>query len=333
MTRKLALLLALVLLAVPAFAADNGARGGTLGGPPPGAEPEALTQGFDDITTLPGAGWFFQNNSAPLGLTDWFQGNDTVFPAHAGAPTAYIGANFNNTAGAGTISNWMLTPEMPLFNGDTISFWTRSPTGSTFPDRLELRLSTSGASTNVGTLATDVGAFTTLLLSVNPTLVQGGYPGVWTQFSATLAGIPAGATGRYAFRYFVTNGGPSGSNSDYIGIDSLQITDAPCALTCPDDVTTTATGSSAIVNFPAPVASGPCGAVICTPPSGSSFPIGTTTVTCEADTEDSCTFDVTVVASAVSVLEIPTLDAVGLGLLALLLAAGAFLLMRRRAKA
>jgi hypothetical protein len=40
-----------------------------------------------------------------------------------------------------------------------------------------------------------------------------------------------------------------------------------------------------------------------------------------------------VVASAVSVLEIPTLDAVGLGLLALLLAAGAFLLMRRRAKA
>ncbi|HSM50273.1 MAG TPA: IPTL-CTERM sorting domain-containing protein [Thermoanaerobaculia bacterium] len=333
MTRTLALLRARALLAVPAFAAVNGARGGTLGGPAPGPEPEALTQGFDDITTLPGAGWFFQNNSAPLGLTDWFQGNDTVFPAHAGAPTAYIGANFNNTGGVGTISNWMLTPEMPLFDGDSISFWTRTSAGSIWPDRLELRLSTNGASANVGTLATDVGDFTTLLLSVNPTLVQGGYPEVWTQYTATLAGIPAAATGRYAFRYFVTNGGPSGSASNYIGIDTLEIVDAPCALTCPDDVTATATGSTAVVNFPAPVASGPCGTVICTPASGSSFPVGTTTVTCEADTEDSCTFDVIVEGSAVSILEIPTLDAVGLALLALLLAAGAFLLMRRRVKA
>lgn len=329
MTRKLALLLALALVALPALAADNGARGGTLGGPAPGPEPEALTQGFDDITTLPGAGWFFQNNSAPLGLTDWFQGNDTVFPAHAGAATAYIGANFNNTAGAGSISNWMLTPEMPLVDGDSISFWTRTTTGSSWPDRLELRLSTSGSSTNVGTLATDVGAFTTLLLSVNPSLTVGGYPEVWTQYTATLTGIPAGATGRYGFRYFVTNGGPSGSNSNYIGIDTLAITDAPCSLTCPDDITVTATGSSAIVNYPDPIFTPSCGLVTCTPPSGS-FPIGTTTVTCNAGTAASCTFDVIVEGSAVSVLEIPTLDAVGLSLLALMLAAGAFLLMRRR---
>ena len=332
MTRKLALLLALALLAVPAFSAVNGARGGTLGGPAPGPDPEALTQGFDDITTLPGAGWFFQNNSSPLGLTDWFQGNDAVFPAHAGAPTAYIGANFNNTGGVGTISNWMLTPEMPLFNGDSISFWTRTGAGSIWPDRLELRLSTSGSSTNVGTLATDVGAFTTLLLSVNPTLVQGGYPEVWTQYTATLTGIPAGATGRYGFRYFVTNGGPSGSNSNYIGIDTLQITDAPCTLTCPDNFVVTTSGTSAVATFPDPGAAGACGTVTCTPPSGSTFPLGQNIVTCTGETSGSCTFTITVEQQA-SILEIPTLDAAGLALLALMLAAGAFLLMRRRAKA
>ncbi len=101
-------------------AGATGSRGGTAGGAAPIAysSPADFSEGFDDITTLPGMGWAFQNNSSPLGLTDWFQGNDTVFPAHAGAPTAYIGANFNNTSGVGTISNWMLTPEIALANGD-----------------------------------------------------------------------------------------------------------------------------------------------------------------------------------------------------------------------
>ncbi len=123
-----------------------------------------LSEGFDDIAALPGAGWAFQNNSAPLGLTDWFQGNDAVFPAQAGAATAYIGANFNNTSGGtGTISNWMLTPVLSLANGDQLSFFTRTADDSIWPDRLEVRLSTGGGSSNVGSSATDVGDFSTLL--------------------------------------------------------------------------------------------------------------------------------------------------------------------------
>ncbi len=117
-----------------------------------------------------------------------------------------------------------MTPEIALADGDTISFWTSTAAGSIWPDRLEMRLSTAGASTNVGTLATDVGDFTTLLLSVNPTLVAGGYPETWTQYTATLSGIPGGATGRIAWRYFVTDGGPSGNNSNYIGIDTVEFT-------------------------------------------------------------------------------------------------------------
>ncbi len=225
--------------ALPASAPEAvGSRGAPSGGPAPlvYTGTGVFSEGFDDITNLPG--WFFQNNSAPLGLTDWFQGNADVFPAHAGPATSYIGANFNNTSGVGTISNWLLTPQLNLSNGDTISFWTRTPTGSIWPDRVELRLSLAGASTNVGTLATDVGDFTTLLLSVNPTLVQGGYPETWTQYSATLAGIPAGATGRFAFRYFVTGGGPSGNNSNYIGIDTVEYVSAgePGVCDAPADV-------------------------------------------------------------------------------------------------
>jgi hypothetical protein len=184
-----------------------------------------LSEGFDDIAALPGAGWAFQNNSAPLGLTDWFQGNDAVFPAQAGAATAYIGANFNNTSGGtGTISNWMLTPVLSLANGDQLSFFTRTADDSIWPDRLEVRLSTGGGSSNVGSSATDVGDFSTLLLSVNPSLSSGGYPTGWSQFTATLSGLAGGETGRIAFRYFVTNAGPSGDNSNYIGIDTVSYT-------------------------------------------------------------------------------------------------------------
>lgn len=182
-----------------------------------------LTQGFDDIAAL--AGWSLQNNSQPLGLTNWFQGNDTVFVSQSGANNAYIAANYNNTTGGtGTISNWLLTPEISLSNGTAISFFTRTALDD-FPDRLQVRLSTAGSSINVGSLATDLGDFTELLLDINPTLGNGnpGYPEAWTSFTANVTGLGAPTTGRFAFRYFVTNGGPSGANSNYIGIDTVTV--------------------------------------------------------------------------------------------------------------
>ena len=229
-----ALMLMSLLLAVGIVLADGPdtftSRGGVPDATVPQADPLDVTEGFNDITTLPAAGWFQINHSAPVGLTGWFQGNDTVFPAQAGAVTAYIGANFNNTSGVGTISNWLLTPVVNLNDADEIRFWTRSVTGSPFPDRLEVRLSVNGSSTNVGTTATEVGDFTTLLLSVNPNLTAGGYPTVWTEYVITIAGVPTATDGRIAFRYFVTNGGPSGANSDYIGIDTFTFTDVTPAV-------------------------------------------------------------------------------------------------------
>lgn len=200
---------------------------------------QAYTESFDNITLLAGNGWLIQNNSTPVGGNTWFQGTPTTatptpgpFNAYSGAVNAYIGVNFNSTGSTGTISNWLITPNRTIRNGDVFSFYTRKPTigaGQTdYPDRLEVRMSTNGASTNVGVGASGLGDFTTLLLSINPTLVANVYPQVWTQYTITISGLPAPTSGRIAFRYFVTGAGSLGTNSDYIGIDQVVYTPYVC---------------------------------------------------------------------------------------------------------
>ena len=110
--------------------------------PNPSQRAVMLSEGFDDITTLSGNGWAMINNSNPLGITNWFQGVSGVFPAYDGAADAYIVANFNNTTGTNTISNWLVMPEQTINNGDEITFFTRSAGGGWY-DRLQVRLSTS----------------------------------------------------------------------------------------------------------------------------------------------------------------------------------------------
>ncbi len=176
-----------------------------------------INEGFNNVATL--TDWLQINNStAPVG-TGWFQGDR--FPANSGPPNSYIAANFENTAASGTISNWLLTPVVSLVNGAQFSFFTRTFVGDElFPDRLELRLSTSGGSVDVGLTPESVGDFTTLLRSINPELGE-DYPGSWTQFIVTVGGVSELATGRFGFRYFVTESGPEGVNGDYIGIDDV----------------------------------------------------------------------------------------------------------------
>ncbi|MFO0837000.1 MAG: choice-of-anchor J domain-containing protein [Phycisphaerae bacterium] len=244
------------------------------------ANAQAFSEGFDDITTLPGSGWFMQNNSAPLGLTNFFQGNSTVFPAQAGAATAYIGTNYNNVTGANIISNWLVTPNRTFSNGDSLSFYTRTVSSVAFPDRLQVRLSTNGASTNVGTLATDVGDFGTLLLDINPTYTLTGYPNVWTQFTVTLSGLGGPTSGRLALRYFVEDGGPAGANSDYIGIDTVVYSPAGAlAVSCgaPSPASVLPGGSSVLTATVTP-ATGPASTGITVSCNASSVGGGTVTM-------------------------------------------------------
>lgn len=192
---------------------------------------QSFTENFDDISLLAGSGWVSTNASVAVGSTGWFQGNAVSvggpFDSYNGAPNAYIGANYNNTGNMGTISNWLFTPNRTFRNGDVLTFYTRKATPDTYADRLELRMSTNGASTNVG-LGAAVGDFNTLLLSINPSLALGVYPTSWTLYTITVSGLPAPTSGRIAFRYYVTSGGFNGGNSDYIGIDNVVYTPYVC---------------------------------------------------------------------------------------------------------
>ncbi len=188
-----------------------------------------VDEGFDDITTLPGAGWTLTNNSDGVGTSGWFQGNDAVFAAFDGATTAYIGANFNNTDGgvdgaSGIISNWMVSPPINFGTGATFSFYTRTSTGSAYPDRLQVRVCATMPCAAFGAAGDGTGDFTTLVTDINATESAGGYPEDWTQYTLTNAdGLPSSGTGRIAFRYYVHAAGPAGNNSNYIGIDRVAI--------------------------------------------------------------------------------------------------------------
>lgn len=161
------------------------------------------------------------NQSNPVGTTNWFQGNATVFPSHSSADTSYIGANFNNTSGSGTISNWLITPTLNVKDGDKLSFWTRTSTGSIWNDRLEVRMSQGTMTLPTG--ASGIGSFTTVMTIINDGYNL-SYPEVWTKYELTVSGIGSSPTAaNFAFRYNVVNGGPSGTDSNYIGIDDVLV--------------------------------------------------------------------------------------------------------------
>jgi hypothetical protein len=167
--------------------------------------------------------WIRVNNSSPVGSTSWFIGNVGIFPSFNGTDSAYFAANYNSTAGTGTINTWLITPTVSLANGGILKFATRTATSSTivYPDRLEVYLSTSGTLTAVSN-------FSTLIVSVNPSLTTTGYPTSWTVYTATLSGITGTTSGRIGFRYSVPNAGPTGTNSSYIGLDAVNYS-LPCA--------------------------------------------------------------------------------------------------------
>lgn len=212
------IILLLCTLAVAANA-QQGARPGTT---PDDTAPEQLQggtpdQGFEDVPGLIAADWDSINTSDdPDGATNgtWFQGNTDVFNAQAGPDDSYAAANFNATAGS-RISLWLLVPDVG--NLDSATFWTRTTTGSTFPDRMQVRFSDVGG-TDVGTDPDTVGDYDTLLMDINENLDEGGYPESWSEMT-----VNPGSEGRLAFRYYVPDdGGPLGSNSNFIGVDTLS---------------------------------------------------------------------------------------------------------------
>ena len=106
--------------------------------------------GANDTTALKSRGYhIFRAN--PIGSTAaWFQGNDAVFPAFNGPTTGYTAANYNAVTGANNIDTWLILPKVNTNAGDSLSFVSRAPLASTFPDSIRVMYSAAGDSTPAG---------------------------------------------------------------------------------------------------------------------------------------------------------------------------------------
>lgn len=198
---------------------------------PPAAPVYSFVEEFDTVASLSRKGWVITNNSWPTGPESWRQGmyelggklgSDVIgFPAYSArfTPNDFVSVGMNATSGAGTTSAWLIGPQRPMKNGDQLIFYTRSH--GDYIDRMQVRANLRNSGTNVGSGPNAVGDFTTQLLEINAAMSATGYPIDWTKYTLTLSGITGTVQGRFAFRYFVPDSGPSGSNADMIGIDSL----------------------------------------------------------------------------------------------------------------
>ena len=167
--------------------------------------------GANDTIALRTRGWKPKRGplSGPAGTSpNWFQGNSTVFNAFEGPATGYVAANFNNVTGANTIDLWLISPSVNGAPGDTISFYSRSPDASTFPDSIRVYWASNGDTVPGSGSFVELGKFKVSTAG-------------WQERRFTLPS--GGAAGRFAINYRVANGGPSGLNSDFIGVDLIRL--------------------------------------------------------------------------------------------------------------
>jgi len=208
----------------------------------------AYFEGFESfIDNTPPVGWkVAYNQPSSNDNPQWSQGETYTnldpyppgtdplgFNAYQGTPRSFSNiswaAGYNsNTQNWSFINSWLFSPVLEINNGDTVEFYARQtdyyaindPTGSQYPNSLSLRLSTNGASTDNGSTPTSVGDFTTLLVDINPTLTDTGFPDTWTQYTATVTGLTGTVQGRFGFQYALD---PANYNvGSYIGVDSFQ---------------------------------------------------------------------------------------------------------------
>jgi len=217
--KKINLLFILLFVAFAAFS-QGGIRGTRNGMPAPNTTPSLplsipvdvviLQENMDNVANLASSGWVF-NDVDGAGSTSYFQGNNAVFGSYNGASTSYFGQNFNGAYGGGSlIDQWLITPAITSYRETTFSFWTRGAGGG-WDDHIYIYYSPSGSS--------NLSDF--VLLRGRTTV-----PYSWTQFSET---VTANGPVRFAIRYYETDGGPAGDESNYFGIDAVQIVGNPVA--------------------------------------------------------------------------------------------------------
>jgi hypothetical protein len=213
---------------------------------PPPVPDQSFVEEFDTALNAYNKGWRYINRSVEIGRRSWQNpdGNSGVpFLSYSGTGNGYLWADYLSTnSAAGVISNWAVSPELIMQNGDKIIFYTRTQLylfggdSTDFVNRMQVRMNKYNT-LNCGE-GTDPGDFTVPLLDINPFYYEflknafnnpasplhqqakQAYPHVWTRFEATVVGLNGPTKGRFAFRYFTEDAGSNGRASS-IGIDSV----------------------------------------------------------------------------------------------------------------
>jgi len=220
----------------------------------------SFTESFNDVSELTKKGWVFVNNSDPIGEAGWRTGRyeqinlankkltsgvvTVGFPAFRATtdPHNFVSCDITacgNQTGSGNWSAWLISPAVPMKNGDSVVFYTIANDFNVDPnngiattDRMEVRVNFLNGSSFVGGDTASVGNFTKVIFDSNPGMVnnnQGGHFTTWTRVARAITGIPGGsvAAGRFAFRYYIHDGGLYGGSTatifpSVVGIDEVQ---------------------------------------------------------------------------------------------------------------
>ncbi len=255
------LALASVSFAITSCEKDTAAKPAPT--PTPTFKSASFVEEFTNVGDLAAKGWVMVNNSNPIGQSGWRQGRYEAayqqqykfiapvpylgFPAYSAktSPNDFISVDAtcvnDGLTGTGDISAWLISPQVPIKNGDSMVFYTKSMPDQNFGwyshDRVQVLANYTDGSADVGGSATTVGKFTTVLLDINPNYLRNdpagnggvpGYPQVWARATIRFNNVPGGAVSnaRFAFRYLATDAGVFGGTGaenypSVVGIDSL----------------------------------------------------------------------------------------------------------------
>ncbi len=149
-----------------------------LNTPAPVAD-QSFIEGCDSTSAMLARGWKFANNSYPKGGGVWQNGGDATAPffnpyTSNGAYAGFVGVGVNSTntpvaadaapnsllAPQGFISNYLISPELTMQNGDKIVFYARAQLlgGATAADstdwanRLQVKINKNNTGTYVGSI-------------------------------------------------------------------------------------------------------------------------------------------------------------------------------------
>ncbi len=161
--------------------------------------------GNNSIAGLQARGWVIIDNDGGGTTPTWFQPNGLTFTSFEGHDSGYVASNFDGANANGVIDHWLISPQLNVSPGDSLSFYARSPQGSQFPDSIYMLVSLGGQ--NISDFSQVGDRFE---------VDTSGWSGFYITFTIT-------STIRFAINYYIFNGGPEGSSSDYIGLDLFRL--------------------------------------------------------------------------------------------------------------